>query len=89
MSCGHCLKVWTKKQQVVSLSTSDSELFAAVKAASEGLGVRSLAKDLEIVCKLNVHLDASATMCLVNPREIGQGETRERATPVDTRGVQV
>ena len=28
---GHCLKVWTKKQQVVSLSTAGCELYAAVK----------------------------------------------------------
>ena len=36
MRGGHCLKVWTKKQQVVSLSTAESELHAAVKTASEG-----------------------------------------------------
>ena len=35
---GHCLKVWTKKQQVVALSSAESELHAAVKTASEGLG---------------------------------------------------
>ena len=40
MTGGHCLKVWTKKQQVVSLSTAESELYAAVKTASEGLGIQ-------------------------------------------------
>ena len=85
----HCLKVWTKKQQLLSLSTAESELYAAVKTASEGLGIQSLAKDLEIECKLNPHLDASGTMCLVGRWGVGQGETRERATPVDTSGVQV
>ena len=55
MRGGHCLKVWTKKQ-VVSLSTAESELYAAVKTAHG----------------LNVHLDASATMCLVN--RIGLGK---------------
>ena len=45
MRGGHCLKTWTKKQQFVSLSSPESELYAAVKAASEGLGVQSLAKD--------------------------------------------
>ena len=33
----HCLKVRTKKQQVVSLSSTESELYAAVKTALEGL----------------------------------------------------
>ena len=70
----HCLKVWTKKQQLVSLSTAESELYAAVKTASEGLGIQSLAKDLEIECKLNLHLDASATMCLVNRRGLGKAK---------------
>ena len=46
----HCLKVRTKKQQVVSLATAESELYAAVKSASEGLGIQSVAKDLGIVC---------------------------------------
>ena len=64
----HCLTVRTKKQQVVSLPTAESELYPAVKTASEGLGIQSLAKGLVIVCKLNLYLDASATMCLVNRR---------------------
>ena len=67
-----CLKVWTKKQQVVSLSTAESELHAAVKTASEGLGIQSAAKDLGISCAQNLHLDASATMCLVNRRGLGK-----------------
>ena len=37
----HCLKVWTKKQQVVSLSSAERELYAAVKTASEGSGFRA------------------------------------------------
>ena len=50
MRGGHCLKVWTKKQQVVSLSIAESELYAAAKTASEGLGIQSVAKDLGIIC---------------------------------------
>ena len=69
---GYCLKMWTKKQQVVSLSSAESELYAAVKVASEGVGIQSVAKDLGISCGLNLHLDASATMCLVNRRGLGK-----------------
>ena len=46
MRGGHCLKVWTKKQQVVSLPTAESELYATVKTLSEVLGIQSVAKDL-------------------------------------------
>ena len=74
MRGGHCLKVWTKKQQVVSLSTAESELYAAVKTASDGLGIQSVARDLGIVCGLNLHMDATATMCLVNRRGLGKAK---------------
>ena len=40
------LKCGQKKQQVVSLSSADSELYAAVKTAFEGLRIQSVAKDL-------------------------------------------
>ena len=66
MRGGHCLKVWTKQQQVVSLSSAESELYAAVKTAFEGLEIQSVAKDLGISCGLNLHLHASATKCMVN-----------------------
>ena len=57
---------------MVSLSTAESELYAAVKTASEGLGIQSVAKDLGIACGLNPHLDATATMGLVNRRGLGK-----------------
>ena len=69
-----CLKVWTKKQWVVSLSSAESELYAAVKTASEGLGFQSVAKDLGISCGLNLHLDASATVCSVSRRGLGKAK---------------
>ena len=84
MRGGHCLKVWTKKQQVVSLSSAESELYAAVKIASEGLGIQSVAKDMGISCGLNLHLDASATVCLVNRR--GLGKARQYAESVTRYG---
>ena len=66
----HCLRVWTKKQRVVALSSAERELHAAVETASEGLGIQSVAKDLGISCRLNLHLDASATMCLVKAKHV-------------------
>ena len=59
---------------VMSLSTAESELYAAVKTASEGLGIQSVAKDLGMSGGLNLHLDASATMCLVKRRELGKAK---------------
>ena len=67
-------RVWTKKQQVVSLSTAESDLYAAVKIASEGLRTQSVAKGLAIARGLNLHLDASAMMCLFNRRGLGKAK---------------
>ena len=58
----------------MALSSAESELYAAVKTASEGLGVQSVAKDLGISCGLNLHLDASATLCLVSRRGLGKAK---------------
>ena len=53
-----------------------SELYAAVKTASEGLGIQSVAKDLGIACGLNLHLDATATMGLANRKGLGTSTCR-------------
>ena len=53
MRAGHFLKIWTKKQQVVSLSTAEREQNAAVTTASDGLGIQSVAKDWGVACEWN------------------------------------
>ena len=86
MRGGHCLGVWTEKQKLVTSSTAKSELCAAVKtASSDGLGVRSVAKDLGVACGLKPHLDATATMCQVNRRGLGTAKTCGRAELVVTK----
>ena len=62
--------VRTEKQQVVSLSTADSELYAAV----EGMEIQSVAKDQGIVCVLSLHLDATGTLSPVNRRGLGKAK---------------
>ena len=58
----------------MALSSAESELYAAVKTASEGLGIQNVAKDLGITCRLNLNLDASATLSLVNRRGLGKAK---------------
>ena len=60
-----------------------------VKTASEGLGIQSVAKDLGTSCRLNLHSDASATMCLVNRGGLGKAKARQHAESVDTGGIPV
>ena len=89
MRGGHCLKVWTKKQQVVSLSTAESELYAAVRTASERLGIQSVAKDLGIPVWAESTSGCFSDEVPGQPQRIGQGETRRHAKLVDTGGIQV
>ena len=59
---------------MVSLSSAESELHAEVKTASEGTGIQSVANHSGMSCGLNLLLDASATMCLVNRRGLGKAK---------------
>ena len=74
MRGGHCLNVWAKRQQVMAMSTAESELWAAVKSASESFGIQSMAKDMGIKCWLKLHLDAASTLRLVNRLGLGMGK---------------
>ena len=56
----HLLRSWSKTQNTVAQSSAESELLATVKAATEALGMMSLALDLGISLTTRVHVDASA-----------------------------
>ena len=70
----HLLKGWSKTQTLVALSSGESELYATLKAASEGLGLLSVAKDLGIWLSGEVWADASAALGIIKRR--GLGKTR-------------
>ena len=71
----HCLKVWTKKQHKwCHCSPLRASCTPHLKTASEGLGSRAWQRTWGISCGLNLHLDASATMCLVNRRGLGKAK---------------
>ena len=89
MRGGLCLTVWAKKQQAVSRSTADSELYVAVKTASEGLGIQRVAKDLGTVCGLHLHLDATVTKCLVNRRGLANAKHVDMQNLRIQKGLQV
>ena len=67
-----CLRPWSKTQNTVAQSSAESELIAAVKAASEAWGVMSLAEDLGMQVKTRIHLDASAALGILERRGVGR-----------------
>merc|ERR1712005_26332 len=44
----HCIKTWSSNQAVIVLSSGEAEFYAMVKGCSELLGLKSIAKDLNI-----------------------------------------
>ena len=74
----HNIKSWSRTQALIALSSGESELYAALKAAAEALGILSMAKDFEWHLKGEVHGDASAALGIINRK--GLGKTRHIQT---------
>ena len=74
----HMIKCWSKAQQVVSLSSGEAELYAAVRAASEMLGVTALMSDFGARGPRSLVVDARAALAMLSREGLG------RAKHVDT-----
>ena len=59
-------------QGTVAQSTPESELTASVKGSIAGLGLVSLACDLGIGMDVRLHVDASATLGIIEMRGLGR-----------------
>ena len=70
----HMVKCWSKSQHVVSLSSAEAELYAGVRAASEMVGLASVAKDLGIECSLVLGMDATAAIGMLQREGLGKAK---------------
>ena len=70
----HCVKHWARKQQVVALSSAESELYSGLKAATEGIGVQSLGKDMAVNTSVHLYMDSSAALSLSDRRGLGKAK---------------
>ena len=68
----HLLKVWAKTQHAIALSSAEAELYAAVHGTAEAMGMQSLMKDLGMSSTVNVGMDASAALGLINRQGLGK-----------------
>ena len=62
----HCVKGWSKTQTLVALSSGESELYAALKASAETLGLLSMLRDLGWRWHGEVWGDANAALGVIN-----------------------
>ena len=79
MRGSHLIKQWRSTQATVALSSAEAELISIVKGAAEGMGVRSLLRDLGSECEVVLSADASAAIGIC--RRTGIGKLRH----LDTR----
>ena len=70
----HPIKGWSKTQSLIALSSGESELYATLKAAAEGLGIMAVLSDLGWRMRGEVWGDASAALGIIHRR--GLGKTR-------------
>ena len=68
----HLLKHWASTQRKITLSSGEAELGAVVRGFSEILSLQSVAQDLGVELKPEVHADSSAAIGICNRSGIGK-----------------
>ena len=68
----HLVKHWSTTQAVLALSSTEAELYAIVKGASQALGLQSLTADLGWRSEITVHTDSSGTQGVCRRKGVGK-----------------
>ena len=69
---GCCVRSWSSTQATVATSSGEAELYALVKAAAEGLGFQSVARDLGVGFRVALWVDSSAAQSISSRSGIGR-----------------
>ena len=70
---GNCLlKFWSKDQPYIAQSSGEAELYGANRGAKEGLGIKSVLKEMGIEAKMELQIDASAAEGILQRRGLGK-----------------
>jgi hypothetical protein len=68
----HLIKHWSSTQKAVTLSSGAAELCGIVKGTVEGLGLKSLGRDLGVEMCLSIHTDSAAVVGICRRSGIGR-----------------
>ena len=68
----HVAKHWDSTQKQIALSAGEAEVGAVVRGVSEVLGLQSVARDLGVELRPEVHADSSAAIGICNRCGIGK-----------------
>ena len=67
-----CLKAYSQTQETLALPFGESEFYGIVKAATMGIGIKSLFKDLGVEMEIQVNTDSSAARSISSRRGAGR-----------------
>ncbi len=70
----HCLKRHSQTQETIAPPSGESEFYGIVKAATMGIGIKSILKDLGLEVEVQVHTDLSPARSISS--RIGAGRVR-------------
>ena len=68
----HLVKHWSSTQKTIALSSGEAELAGIVKGASEGMGLRSLARDMGLEMHIDLRADSTAAIGVCRRQGIGK-----------------
>ena len=68
----HTIRTSSTTQGVIALSSGEAEFYAAVKAASNAIGMQSMARDLGIELKIRLWVDSTACIGMASRRGVGR-----------------
>ena len=69
---GSLVKQWSKTQTTLALSSGEAELHGIASGIAQGIGMRSLSKDLGFSVKIRIHSDATAALGICRRRGLGK-----------------
>ena len=69
---GHCVKHYSVKRSSLDLSSWESELHGISKGVSTGLGMQSIARDLQFEISDRIHSNACAAIGIARRRGLGK-----------------
>ena len=69
---GSLVKQWSKTQSTLALSSGEAELHGIASGIAQGIGMRSLSRDLGFMVKIRVHSDATAALGICRRRGLGK-----------------
>ena len=68
----HCVRHWSTTQTTIALSSAEAELHGIAKGAAQGIGLKSLARELGIELEVLILTDAAAAIGIARRRGLGR-----------------